>query len=78
MKSIFFILTLFIAYYAQLNLDVNIDIDEFNSSIIFPFINEFNALSKKYQHVVILTIDDFHQVSFFLDEDNTNRLDNIS
>lgn len=62
MKAIIPILSLLAACYAQSGLDVSEGVGGPNPPITFPFVNGYNSLSGKYEHVVILTIDGFHHV----------------
>jgi hypothetical protein len=62
MKPFFFVLSLLSVCYAQSGLDVSSGVGGPNPPITFPFVNGFNSLSGKYQHVVILSIDGFHTV----------------
>lgn len=65
MKSLLFSLSFITACFAQ-SLDVSVGTGGPHPAMTFPNVMGFNALSGKYKHVVILTIDGFHHVRYLI------------
>ena len=62
------LLALFRASYAQTNPNYTVDVGDATPPINSPQVIAFNSLTGPYNHVIILSIDGFHQVRTLLDQ----------
>jgi Type I phosphodiesterase / nucleotide pyrophosphatase len=64
MHSLFLLLALVGVSVAQTNLNLTVNVGGWEHPITSPQVMSFNSLNGPYKHVIILSIDGFHQVLF--------------
>jgi hypothetical protein len=62
MQFLAVLFTLLVAAYAQQNPNFTVDVGGSNPPITFPQVTTYNNLNGPYKHVIILSLDGFHQV----------------